>query len=335
MGQRSRTETVAAVMAAFFAHRSWSQADLAREVGVRTEALRKLLQELQANGVHLESEKDHPHVYWSVPKTWFPGGVLFRQDDVAELLRQLRRLPRSKARDHLLAVIADQLPPRERPPASIGVVSRPTSEQEEQYVPIVEDSAAKRTALAMRYFTATRGTTSDRYVSVHVVDAGPPARFIATCHRNGDLRWFRVEGIIRARLDDQEPYRECAPSTLAAFREASLDGYKGAGLPIMCSFIVRDPESRWVANNLLEGMSVENLHDGIRVNIETSGVVRLARFVVGLGGAARPENPALIEAVAELARGALDQVRAKAPETETRAIPVEPARGPAQPRSDA
>src|SRR5580700_7997618 len=178
MGQRSRTETVAAVMAAFFAHRSWSQADLAREVGVRTEALRKLLQELQANGVHLESEKDHPHVYWSVPKTWFPGGVLFRQDDVAELLRQLRRLPRSKARDHLLAVIADQLPPRERPPASIGVVSRPTSEQEEQYVPIVEDSAAKRTALAMRYFTATRGTTSDRYVSVHVVDAGPPARFI-------------------------------------------------------------------------------------------------------------------------------------------------------------
>jgi biotin operon repressor len=132
MGQRSRTETVAAVMAAFFARRSWSQAELAREVGVRTEALRKLLQELQASGVHLESEKEHPHVYWSVPKTWFPGGVLFKEDDVAELLRQLRRLPRSKARDRLLAVIVDQLPPRERPSSAVAVVSRPTSEQEEQ-----------------------------------------------------------------------------------------------------------------------------------------------------------------------------------------------------------
>jgi predicted DNA-binding transcriptional regulator YafY len=335
MGQRSRTETVAAVMAAFFAHRSWSQAELAREVGVRTEALRKLLLELQASGVHLESEKEHPHVYWSVPKTWFPGGVLFKQDDVAELLRQLGRLPRGKARDRLLAVIVDQLPPRERPTTAVAVVSRPTSEQEEQYVPVVEDSAAKRVALSMRYLTATRGTMIDRHASVHVVDVGPPARFIATCHRNGDLRWFRVDGVFRARLDDREPYRECSAGAVAAFRAASIDGFKGAGSPVLCSFFVREPESRWVANNLLEGMTVENRYDGIRVSIETSGLVRLARFVVGLGGAARPETVALVEAVAELARGALEQVQGRAQETETQAILEEPARGPAQPRSDA
>jgi len=335
MGQRSRTETVAAVMAAFFAHRSWSQAELAREVGVRTEALRKLLQELQANGVHLESEKEHPHVYWSVPKTWFPGGVLFKQDDVAELLRQLRRLPRSKARDRVLAVIVDQLPPRDRPMAAVAVVSRPTSEQEEQYVPVVEDSAAKRVALSMRYLTATRGTMSDRHASVHVVDIGPPARFIATCHRNGDLRWFRVDGVIRARLDDREPYKECAASALAAFRAASIDGYKGAGAPIPCSFFVREPESRWVANNLLEGMSVESLSDGIRVSVETSAVLRVARFVVGLGAAARPESSALASAVAELAQGALEQVQGRAGGKEARAILDEPAQAPAQPRSNA
>jgi predicted DNA-binding transcriptional regulator YafY len=176
---------------------------------------------------------------------------------------------------------------------------------------------------------------SDRHASVHVVDVGPPARFIATCHRNGELRWFRVDSIIRARLDDREPYRECSADVVATFRAASIDGFKGAGSPVVCSFVVRDPESRWVANNLLEGMSVENLHDGIRVNIETSGVVRLARFVVGLGGAARPENPALVEAVAELARGALEQVRAKGLGAETQAIPVGPTQGPAQPRSDA
>ena len=335
MGQRSRTATVAAVMAAFMARRSWSQVDLAREVKVSTAALRKVLQELQRDGVHLESEKDHPHVYWSVPKTWYPGGVLFKQDDVPELLRRLRRLPASKARDRLLAVIVDQLPPRERPAAPAVVVPRPASEQEEQYVPVLEDAAAKRVSLAMRYLTASRGTTSDRHASVHVVDVGPPARFVATCHRNGDFRWFRVESIIRARLDDREPYRECDASALAAFRAASIDGYKGAGAPVPCSFFVREPESRWVGNNLLEGMSVESLSDGIRVSAETSAVLRLARFVVGLGGAARPETVALVSAVAELARGALEQVQGGTEALETTAIPEDPAERPAQPRSDA
>lgn len=53
MGQRSRTETVAAVMVALFRRRVWSQAELARAVGVRTETLRKLLDELTESGVPL------------------------------------------------------------------------------------------------------------------------------------------------------------------------------------------------------------------------------------------------------------------------------------------
>lgn len=56
MGQRSRTETLCAIFAAFLTHRRWSQADLARHVGVRTEALRKTLEELVAEGVRAPSE---------------------------------------------------------------------------------------------------------------------------------------------------------------------------------------------------------------------------------------------------------------------------------------
>ncbi|MGH7270329.1 MAG: hypothetical protein ACREJ3_07840, partial [Polyangiaceae bacterium] len=79
---------------------------------------------------------------------------------------------------------------------------------------------------------------------------------------------------------------------------------------VTCSFFVQDPECNWVANNLLEGMraeSVEGEHGGIRIVIETSAVLRLARFVVDLGEAACPETPVLARAVAELARGALKQ----------------------------
>jgi predicted DNA-binding transcriptional regulator YafY len=339
MGQRSRTETVAAVFAAFLAQHTWKQAELARDVGVRTEALRRLLEELRAAGVPLESEKDHPHVYWSVPKTWYPGGVLFKRDDVPELLRQLRRLPRSKARERLLAVVVEQLPAGVKLVATAPVVARPANEQEEQFVARVEDAAANKVPLWMKYVTGSRGgKVSERHASVHLVEAGPPARFIGTCHRNSDLRWFRVDAIVHARLDEREAFRESPGSVVAAFRAASLDGYKGEGSPVRCSFFVREPESSWVANNLLEGMRVESLHDGIRVNIETSGVLRLARFVVGLGDAARPENSALAEAVAELARGALEQVQCNTPvtqATETQAILDDATRGPAQPRSHA
>jgi predicted DNA-binding transcriptional regulator YafY len=200
MGQRSRTETIAAIMATLLARRSWAQAELAREVDVGTETLRKVLGELRAAGVPLECERDHPHVYWSLPKNWFPGGVLFKQEFVPELLRQLRRLPRSQARERLLAVVVEQLPAREKAAAVAPVLSREASEHEERQVPIVEDAATRRVPLFMRYYTASRRQQSERYVSVHLVEVGPPARFIATCHRNGDLRWFRVES--RGSLED-------------------------------------------------------------------------------------------------------------------------------------
>lgn len=334
MGQRGRTESVTAVMAALFTRKSWQQAELARQVGLSTEALRKLLREMVASGIEVEQSVEHPHVYWKRPKTWFPGGVLFKEELVPDLLRQLRRLSRSKVRERLLAVIAEQLPVRAKLAAAPPVVTRTSSEQEETYVPIIEDSAARKIPLFMKYLTTSRGKISDRHASVHLVDPGPPARFIATCHRNDDLRWFRVDSLVSGRVDDRERFRDHDAAAVSAFRAASLDGYKGEGAPIACSFFVRDPEARWVCNNLLEGMQVETLHDGIRVRIETSAVLRLARFVVGFGAAAKPETSVLAETVIDLARGALEQATMGSTTSEAEVIPVATQGGAVRPRSD-
>jgi predicted DNA-binding transcriptional regulator YafY len=336
MGQRSRTASVAAVMAAFLERPTWTQADLARAVGLeRPEALRNVLRELRESGIPLESEKDHPHVYWRVPKHWYPGGVLFKAEYVPELLRELSHLRQSNARDRLLKIVMDQLPAGGKLTPTAPVVSRSVSENEEQYVPIIEDAAARKLPVWMRYLTASRGgRVSERYASVHIVDIGPPARFIATCHTNSDLRTFRVESIVRARADENEKFRECEPSALAAYRSASLDGYNGAGPAVACSFFVREPESSWVANNVLDGMRVETLHGGIRISAETSALLPLARFVVKLGDAARPETVALAQAVAELARGALEHAEAVLREMENRSSSEDLPSAPARPRSD-
>jgi hypothetical protein len=73
VGQRSSTETVVAIVQAFLRRRTWSQAELARDVGIAVPALRKRLVELTASGFPLERDEDHPHVFWSVPRDWFPS----------------------------------------------------------------------------------------------------------------------------------------------------------------------------------------------------------------------------------------------------------------------
>ena len=50
---------------------------------------------------------------------------------------------------------------------------------------------------------------------------GRPARFIATCHREDKLKWFRVENILSAHLDPQEPYRSSDNKTIDTFLRGS------------------------------------------------------------------------------------------------------------------
>jgi predicted DNA-binding transcriptional regulator YafY len=334
VGQKGRTESVTKVLAALFQRKTWKQAELAREVGLSTEALRKLLKEFEAEGVPLEHQTEHPHVYWSLPKTWFPGGVLFEQKDVPALLQQLRRLPKTKARDRLLHVVADQLPVRVRQEPAAPVVTRTATDHDEQFLPMIEEAGARKVALWMKYLTRGRGSVAERHVSVHLVDAGPPARFFATCHGSRQLRTFRVDNILSARLDSGEPFREADADGVKAYRAAGLDGFTGSGASIGCSFFVRDPEARWVSNNLLEGMRVEPAHGGIRVLLETNATERLSRFVVGLGAAAHPETRELAEAVLNLARGALEQASAALSDTSSDRHPLAAERDPAQPLSD-
>jgi predicted DNA-binding transcriptional regulator YafY len=158
----------------------------------------------------------------------------------------------------------------------------------------------------MRYYTASRGELTDRHASVHRVLLGPPARLIATCHLSGTLKTFRVDSIVSARFDKDVPFRGADEAALAAYQKASVDGFHGEGTVQRLSFLVRNPDARWVKNNLLPGMTSEPLNDGVRVLAQTAALSRVAQFVVSLGAAATPETPALAMEVAVLARGALE-----------------------------
>jgi predicted DNA-binding transcriptional regulator YafY len=314
VGQRSSTVTVIELVQAFLERRTWSQKELADRLEMTTPAIREKLKELQ-DIFHLEREEDHPHVYWSVPKNWFPGGVVFKREQLPELLRHLVRLPKNKGRDALLETVLRNLPHGGNVETLPSAVVPPTAtKQEDDYLALIEDAAAQKRALWFRYFTASRGQISMRHASVHRVVLGRTARFVATCHREDKLKWFRVENILSAHLDPQEPYRASDNSAVEAFLGASVDGFNAGGAVAELSFVVREPEARWVQTNLLPTMKVTTLPNGrIRVTVETNAILQVARYVVGLGAAATAETPALAEAIEVLARGALGDAADVAP----------------------
>ena len=307
VGQRSSTETVIALVQAFLERRTWTQAELARRLEMSTPAVRAKLHELMG-AFRLDREEEHPHVYWSVPPDWFPGGVLFTREQLPELLRQLSRLPKSKARDRLLETALRHIPGEAATDGLPGAVVPPQpTPNEEEFLGVVEDAAGKKLALRFKYFTASRGAMTTRHASVHRVLVETPARFIATCHRADALRWFRIENIFEAHLDPNEKFRSATRKDVQAFHDASVDGFNPGGAPATLAFVVHEPDARWVAMNLRHPMRAEELPDGggIRVTVETNALRQVARYVVGLGGAAKAETPALAHAVEELARGAL------------------------------
>jgi predicted DNA-binding transcriptional regulator YafY len=242
--------------------------------------------------------------------SWYPGGILFTGEQVTQMFRQLSRVPKGKARNLLIENLLKYLPARQ---ALTAVIPAETTAREDEQLPVLEDAVQQRVSVRFRYFTANRGSEGIRHASVQRVLLGPPARFVAICHRTDELKWFRIENMSDAILDPTERYRETDSKHVDAHLRASLDGFHEGGAPTKQAFFVRDPDARWVARNLFEEMQFEQVPGGIRVTVDTSALNRLARFVVGLGAAAKPLTPELEREVAALAQGALASISASRP----------------------
>jgi predicted DNA-binding transcriptional regulator YafY len=308
MGQRTATETLFGIVAAFMDRRTWSQADLARRLETTPDTIRKRLGELRAAGFKLEREEDHPHVYWSAPKDWFPGASPFNATELGDLVRLVLQAPRSARRTRVLQMMASRLGSAggTSPLEDAAVQTRAIAADEERILDLVQDAAAKSVTLRMRYFTASRRDESWRHASVHRIELGERAQFIATCHRSGELKRFRISNVLDGELDAREPFRQASAADVEKWVAESFAGFRDASSPaIVCSFVVSAPDDAWIARSLPSGnFEVTPVAGGTRFAIKTSAVFQLARFVVGLGELAFVETDELRAAVTELWKGA-------------------------------
>jgi predicted DNA-binding transcriptional regulator YafY len=250
--------------------------------------------------MQLEESDEATQVYWSVPLGWLPEGIALGKETVDQIVRFIARSPQSPARDALMKRLLGG-----KRDGRVASNSTPLAEHE-SIVQTLEDSRGRRCAVRMRYLTTTSGIETLRHASVQRVVYGAKMRLVVFCHRAEKLRWFRVSGVRQATLDEREPYVAVNEDEVEAFAAGSVGGWTEDGAAREVSFVVRGDDARWVAGNLPEpDMRVETCPEGIRVRATISGMMNLARFIVGLGGAAAAETPELAERVEELARGAM------------------------------
>jgi predicted DNA-binding transcriptional regulator YafY len=296
---------------AFVRERTWSQAELARATGVEPRRIRKVLEELERGGMPLERDEEHPHVYWSVPKNWFPGGVVFTSDDWDVLLHALLRIPdEAKKRLLLDRLLSGRIwsSPSDHSRLEGAVAGTPVTRQEYQHQLLLEKAILEQRAVSVRYFSASRGARTERILTPLRLFADQPDRLVAYCHLNDALRWFRLGNFEAPMLLDPGTRHDTPNDEVDAFVSASVDGFHdGSEAPLV--FTVEPSAAVWVQANLLPGMQ-GSIQKGGSLRVETKGgAVVVARFVAGLGKQARAESPGLRRLVCELAQEALESNR--------------------------
>lgn len=300
MARASTIRTLAGIYEAFFHQKTWKQADLARRVGVRSETLRQNLEALQDEGWPLEREEEPPQVYWSLPRDYFGDSVMIPGAEVPRLLRLLAYSRDSPERARLVERLA---------PGPVGgmdaLVGAPSlSSDEESILLRLEESLREQAAVDGEYYSASRGALEWRKLSVQRIAHDGPVRVVGYCHRDETLKWFRLSSFKNLRACDV-PYHPIDREAVDTFLEESLNGFHGGEPRQTYAFAVRNPTARWVTRNLLAGMRTEPTADGVRVMVETSSRVVVARFVLQVADAVTEMSPELRDDVRRLAEAAL------------------------------
>lgn len=304
MGRRTATETLSRLVVAFLKQRTWTQKQLEAECAVTARTVRKCLFDLLAAGMPLERSDEPPHVYWAVPSSWPPrGGRGLESVDGEAVARLVARLPRSSEREAVLAKLVvpafgSSLPANQAEDRARGAV-----------LATLEDAARRGAAVRMGYYSASRRADSTRVASVQRVVYGDRPRFVAHCHSSSQLKWFRVDRVHGAAIDTGEPFVRVEEGELTRFLRDSMDGYHAGGESLTCELWLRAAESRWVLDHMPyeRGTAIVSFtSDGAHVVLRTAALDVLARYLVGLGDAARALGPPkLTQRVVELAQASL------------------------------
>lgn len=151
----------------------------------------------------------------------------------------------------------------------------------------VQDATARRRALRMRYYTASRDEITDRAVDpMRLLLIEARSYLEAWCRSAGSVRLFRLDRIDDVEVLD-EPARPPSDVEPTDFSEGLF-----RPMPDQPSAVLElDPGVRWVAEYYPVDELVELPEGRARVRMRYSDRAWMVRLVLGLGGQARVDSP--------------------------------------------
>ncbi|MCA9577747.1 MAG: winged helix-turn-helix transcriptional regulator, partial [Myxococcales bacterium] len=290
MGARSSTETALRVLAALLDEPTWKQAELARHVGVSTQTVKRCLEELEAAGVPLVSDKDHPHVYWSVPRSWLPDGVNLPRELLVDLLRRVAR-GATGTHDRLLAHLVDATPDLRDMVARVQAAHVADGTGFSSSMMAALEDASDSHAVVLTYRKSRKAPVESRVCS--------PACFVdrhqhllARCHTTGRARRFRLDRILAVHTVPGAEHRPLSDDEIKEQLSGAVDGFRSPGSLVSVRFRLMGPASEvgWMIEDLPEDLHVEDIDEGYLVHGQTGALGKLAAKLVTWGAVVRYDD---------------------------------------------
>lgn len=276
---------LASAIESFSERRAWTERDLARRLRATPASFQQTLALLVGHGWPLRLDGG----VWSVPDTWDPGGLRLSAPDLAELLRLLARMPRSRVRDVILSKLTYRLRQGNKP--FLG------GELADEYFLILTKAAKEREALDVLFYSRETGLPEIRTVSVQEAGASRGACWVVSYPFNTASRML-LDCVLDLRRRPDRPYM---PADALPRQPEALPKLRVA-------FSVPQTKTRALLTVLPAGLALRHEGDRVHAEGEVMALTPVARAVLALGAGtevATAELRGLVEALARIALGEL------------------------------
>jgi predicted DNA-binding transcriptional regulator YafY len=267
--------------------------------------VRRDLEALEAVGFPLVTERHNGQTRWrliegfrNIPALGFSATELMALTFSRKLLQPLDGTEIQAALNSALNKVASALPPQGHEYVraldnlfSIGLGPHKNYQQYTKTVDLITQAIDKTRTAQLRYFSASRGTTSRREVDPYRLwYAAGGLYLIAHCHLRKDVRMFAVERIRSITLTDH-PYQMPLGFDVEEYVRDALMIMRGRRIDVELLFSKK--VAAWVKDKLWhQSQEISVLKDGrLRMTLKVADTDELTGWILSFGSQVRVIRP--------------------------------------------
>jgi predicted DNA-binding transcriptional regulator YafY len=267
--------------------------------------VRRDLEALQSVGFPVITERHHGQTRWrliegfrDIPALGFSATELMALTFSRKLLRPLEGTEVQSALNSALNKVASALPPQGHAYVralddlfSIGLGPHKNYQQYKTTVDVITQAIDKRRTAQIRYFSASRGSTSRREVDAYRLwYAAGGLYLIAHCHLRQDVRLFAVERIRSITITDH-PYQMPLGFDVEQYVRDALMVMRGRRIDVELLFSKK--VAAWVKDKLWHSsQETFPMKDGrLRMTLKVADTDELVGWILSFGSQVRILRP--------------------------------------------